>query len=100
MAFETISVAHPSTAVLKAPPNLGLYGTRNFYINYHDSIEEKNVSLGVWHMLPNNIAKKFAKELGLTEVINLNFSRYIQYSELSLLFGCVLIRIQILSSIE
>lgn len=63
-----VSVAHPSTTVLKSPADLGLYATRNFYHKYHDNIEEKNVTLGVWHILPNYIAKKFAKELGVKEV--------------------------------
>lgn len=63
-----ISVAHPSAAVLKSPSNLGLYATRNFYVKYHDDNEEKNISLGVWHILPNYIAKRFSNELGLTEV--------------------------------
>lgn len=61
-------VAHPSAAVLKSPTKLGLYATRNFYVNYHDDNAEKNVSLGVWHILPNYIAKRFSSELGLTEV--------------------------------
>lgn len=63
-----ISVAHPSASVLKSPSNLGLYATRNFYVKYHDDNEEKNISLGVWHILPNYIAKRFSNELGLTEV--------------------------------
>lgn len=68
------SVAHPSSAVLKAPTDLGLYGTRNFYVNYRDDIEDKNVTLGVWHILPNYIAKKFSKELKLKEVfLSTNF---------------------------
>lgn len=67
--FVCILVAHPSAAVLKGPSDLGLFATRNFYINYRDSSEEKNVTLGVWHMLPNNVAKKFSEELGLSEVI-------------------------------
>lgn len=63
------TVAHPSVAVLKAPDDLGLFATRNFYINYRDKNEDKNVTLGVWHMLPHYIAKKFSKELGLKEVM-------------------------------
>lgn len=61
-------VHHPSNAVLKSPPNLGLYGTRNFYVSYRDENEDKNITLGAWHILPNYIAKKFSKELKLTEV--------------------------------
>ncbi|XP_055317006.1 lysophosphatidylserine lipase ABHD12 isoform X2 [Sitodiplosis mosellana] len=58
-------IAHPSTSVLKSPADLGLYATRNFYIKYRDNVEDKNVTLGVWHILPNYIAQKFAKELGV-----------------------------------
>lgn len=65
----SILVAHPSSSVLKSPAKLGLYATRNFYVNYHDSYDDKNISLGVWHILPNYMAKKFSSELGLTEVI-------------------------------
>lgn len=64
----SIAVAHPSTSVLKTPQSVGICATRNFYVTHRDDVEEKNVTLGVWHILPNYIAKKFAKELKLTEV--------------------------------
>lgn len=50
---------------------MGLCATRNFYISHkeNDGIGGKNVSLGVWHILPSYIAKTFAKELRLSEVI-------------------------------
>lgn len=50
------------------PESVGLYATRNFYITYHDWSEDKDVSLGVWHILPNYVARKFSQELGLDEV--------------------------------
>lgn len=81
ITIDSISVAHPSAAVLKSPNKLGLYATRNFYVNYHDeNNDEKSISLGVWHILPNYIAKKFSSELGLNAV---NFIP-------SLLFGKIL----------
>ncbi|XP_031621471.1 lysophosphatidylserine lipase ABHD12 isoform X2 [Contarinia nasturtii] len=78
-------IAHPSSTVLKSPADLGLYATRNFYVKYRDNNEEKNVTLGVWHILPNYIAKKFSKELGLkaTEIIasNTSLHRHVKYEQ-------------------
>lgn len=61
-------VARPSNSVLKSPGALGLYATRNFYVTHRDEFEEENVTLGVWHILPNYIAKRFSKQLKLSEV--------------------------------
>lgn len=63
-----LAVAHPSTSIFKAPADLGLYATRNFYVKHRDKVDETNVTLGVWHILPNYIAKKFSNELGLSQV--------------------------------
>lgn len=71
--IHLLSVAHPSTSVLTTPRDLGLYATRNFYIKYRDEVEEQNVTLGVWHILPNFVANKFSNELGLEEVHFLNY---------------------------
>lgn len=62
-------VAHPSTAVLKRPHTLGLYATRQFYISSKVHDDDVDVQLGVWHVLPNYIAKKFSTQLNLNEVI-------------------------------
>lgn len=50
---------------------MGLYGTRNFYLDVHDpDLDDDNiVRIGVWHVLPKHLAKRFSKELKIDEVI-------------------------------
>lgn len=52
---------------LNHPEKSGLYGARNFYITYHDPKRDLDVKLGVWHVLPNHIVKKFSKQLSVSE---------------------------------
>lgn len=61
------------------PKSHGLFATRNFQIRHYDPIEEREIELGAWHMLPNYAAKKFSKELTFDEVLfrhSNNFSIY------------------------
>lgn len=46
-----------------------MYGTRNFYINYKDPKGNRDVSLGVWHVLPNHVVRRFARALNITPKI-------------------------------
>lgn len=61
-----LTVARPSNALFTSLDTVGLHGTRNFYVTHRDQDEE--IRLGVWHILPNYIAKRFSKELSLSEV--------------------------------
>lgn len=64
---------------------MGLYATRSFYLNVPDSdveeedsnkddhheesiVSKRHVRIGLWHVLPKHVAKRFAKELQLSEV--------------------------------
>ena len=64
---------------------MGLYATRSFFIDVLDSdVEaereddsdhgvdlkkrEATVRIGVWHVLPKHVVKRFAKEMHLDEV--------------------------------
>lgn len=63
-----ILVQYPPNLDLSKPETLGLYATRHFYINYDDTEENVGtVKLGVWHCLPTHIAKRFAKQLHVSE---------------------------------
>lgn len=69
MICFSISVSYPPPADLETPDKLGLYGTRNFYIEYADPNEQNaNVRLGVWHVLPDQTAKRFAAKLKIAPV--------------------------------
>lgn len=48
--------------------SFGLYASRHFTINYEDKEGDGNeIKLGTWHVLPNNIVKRFAKQLNVSE---------------------------------
>lgn len=72
---------------------MGLYATRSFYLNVPDSdveeedsnkddhheesiVSKRHVRIGLWHVLPKHVAKRFAKELQLSEV-SVKFAFYI-----------------------
>lgn len=40
-----------------------MYATRNFYIKYKDTKDNEDVSIGVWHILPDNAVRRFSKNL-------------------------------------
>lgn len=61
-------VAHPTGLTLRTPIDFGLYGTRHFYVKHGDTTIGKEIRIGVWHMLPNYIVHKFAKQFNLSEV--------------------------------
>lgn len=50
---------------MSRPAKSGLYGTRSFFVKYKDPKREIEVSLGVWHVLPNHIVRRFAKQLAV-----------------------------------
>ncbi|XP_053670401.1 lysophosphatidylserine lipase ABHD12 isoform X2 [Anopheles nili] len=60
-------ITYPPNLELKRPEKSGLYATRNFYINYRDQEEEIDVDIGVWHVLPNDLVHRYAKELHVDE---------------------------------
>lgn len=60
--------------ILHSPKTVGLYATRNFHNTYYDWTEEKDIHLGVWHILPNYVANKFSNELGLSEVLHTQYA--------------------------
>lgn len=61
-------VSYPPNIKLKQPQNLGIDATRNFYVTYNDPEDKKTVKIGVWHVLPDFIAKTYGKKLNLSEV--------------------------------
>lgn len=65
---DSFSVAKSPINVFTSPANVGLYATRNFYITHYDLSVEMDITMGVWHILPNYVAAKFCKELCLTKV--------------------------------
>lgn len=69
--FSYRAVARPSNTIFATPDESGLYATRNFYVSHRDPDGDHDIQIGVWHVLPNYIAKKFSKELNLSEVHNI-----------------------------
>lgn len=67
------TVARPSNSVFTSCGDFGLHATRNFYVTHRDGDDE--IQIGLWHVLPNYIAKRFSKELNLSEVNNLNYCK-------------------------
>lgn len=51
---------------LSNPAKSGLYATRNFYLKYTDPKRDREVSLGVWHVLPNHVVRRFARQLKIS----------------------------------
>ncbi|KFB53914.1 hypothetical protein ZHAS_00022362 [Anopheles sinensis] len=60
-------ITYPPNLDLKRPEKSGLYATRNFYINYRDQEEDVDVDIAVWHVLPNDLVRRYARELHVDE---------------------------------
>ncbi|XP_058119300.1 lysophosphatidylserine lipase ABHD12 isoform X2 [Anopheles ziemanni] len=60
-------ITYPPNLDLKRPEKSGLYATRNFYINYRDQEEDIDVDIAVWHVLPNDLVRRYARELQVDE---------------------------------
>lgn len=60
-------ITYPPNLDLKRPEKSGLYATRNFYITYRDQEEDIDVDVAVWHVLPNDLVRRFGRELQMDE---------------------------------
>lgn len=60
-------VKHLNASHLQKPESSGLYASRNFYLKHTDN-ELERVSLGCWHVLPNQLAELFADEFLIDKV--------------------------------
>ncbi|XP_041781230.1 lysophosphatidylserine lipase ABHD12 isoform X2 [Anopheles merus] len=60
-------ITYPPNLDLKRPEKSGLYATRNFYVNHHDHEEDLEVNVAVWHVLPLDLVRRYAKELHVDE---------------------------------
>uniref|UniRef100_A0AAG5DM15 Uncharacterized protein n=1 Tax=Anopheles atroparvus TaxID=41427 RepID=A0AAG5DM15_ANOAO len=60
-------ISYPPNLDLKRPDKCGLYATRNFYISYRDQEEDVDVDIAVWHVLPNDLVRRYARELHVDE---------------------------------
>ncbi|XP_055902083.1 lysophosphatidylserine lipase ABHD12 isoform X1 [Eupeodes corollae] len=62
-------ITYPKNLDLKDPNSVNLCATRNFYLNVKDPDVDKEdgVRIGVWHVLPIQLVKRFARELNLNE---------------------------------
>uniref|UniRef100_A0A336L1B9 CSON003365 protein n=1 Tax=Culicoides sonorensis TaxID=179676 RepID=A0A336L1B9_CULSO len=67
-------IQFPGNLDLGRPDKSGLWATRNFYIYHKDPKRQLNVRLGVWHVLPNHVVKRFAKQLRVREEILSNIT--------------------------
>ncbi|XP_053962955.1 lysophosphatidylserine lipase ABHD12 isoform X2 [Anastrepha ludens] len=59
-------ITYPKDLDLSNPASVGLFGTRNLHLSVLDpDAEERHdgVRIGVWHVLPLHLVKRFAKEL-------------------------------------
>lgn len=69
------------------PEHAGLYASRNFYIYHNDpktnenaldeAADETQIRLGLWHILPDYIARLSSDSLNVSEVRKLRKSRFI-----------------------
>lgn len=60
------TVRYPTNLDLSKPDTLGLYATRSFHVNYEDE-DKQIIRIACWHVLPNTIAKRFHKQLQLSD---------------------------------
>uniref|UniRef100_A0A1I8NV95 Serine aminopeptidase S33 domain-containing protein n=2 Tax=Stomoxys calcitrans TaxID=35570 RepID=A0A1I8NV95_STOCA len=74
-------ITYPRDLDLSNPSSVGLYATRSFFLNVPDPDVEDNVSqdkddggrtkrhvrIGLWHVLPKHVVKRFAKEMQLSD---------------------------------
>lgn len=60
-------ITYPPNLDLKKPEKSGLYATRNFYVTYRDQEEDFDVDIAVWHVLPNDLVRRFGKQLQIDE---------------------------------
>ncbi|KAI9577649.1 lysophosphatidylserine lipase ABHD12 isoform X1 [Glossina fuscipes] len=68
-------ITYPRDLDLSNPSSVGLYATRSFFLNVRDSDVDNEttnneasrktsiIRIGIWHVLPRHVAKRFAKEL-------------------------------------
>ncbi|XP_017837586.1 lysophosphatidylserine lipase ABHD12 isoform X2 [Drosophila busckii] len=57
-------ITYPKGLDLTKPDSVGLYATRNFYINVRDhDTDDDGVNIGVWHVLPKYAVRRFKREL-------------------------------------
>lgn len=68
------TVRYPGNLDLGRPDKSGLYATRNFYIYHRDPKRLLDVRIGVWHVLPNHVVKRFGKELRVRDEIVANIT--------------------------
>ncbi|XP_063701231.1 lysophosphatidylserine lipase ABHD12 isoform X2 [Culicoides brevitarsis] len=67
-------IRYPGNLDLGRPDRSGLYATRNFYIYHRDPKREKDVRIGVWHVLPNFVVTRFSKELRVRDNVLANIT--------------------------
>lgn len=65
-----IAVSYPRDLDFKRPDKIDLYATRNFYVEVKDNSQAKpiNLKVGVWHVLPTYVVKKFSERFHLNDV--------------------------------
>ncbi|CAD7088179.1 unnamed protein product [Hermetia illucens] len=62
-------VSYPRDLDFKRPDKIDLYATRNFYVEVKDNSQAKpiNLKVGVWHVLPTYVVKKFNERFHLND---------------------------------
>lgn len=66
-------VTYPKDLDLSNPASVGLFGTRSLHLSVLDpDADERHdgVRIGIWHVLPLQLAKRFAQELRIDMVSN------------------------------
>ncbi|XP_055591602.1 lysophosphatidylserine lipase ABHD12 isoform X2 [Uranotaenia lowii] len=67
-------ITYPPNLDLKRPEKSGLCATRNFYVTYRDQEEDIDVDLAVWHVLPNDLVRRYAKQLQIEDTTLANLT--------------------------
>ncbi|XP_055705023.1 lysophosphatidylserine lipase ABHD12 isoform X2 [Phlebotomus papatasi] len=58
-------ITYPPNIDFSRPEKSGLAGVRNFYVTHRDDEQNVDIDLGVWHLLPGFVARRFTHQLNL-----------------------------------
>lgn len=74
-SYSIFTVHYPRNLDLTNTDSFGLYASRHFTINYEDKEGDRDqIKLGAWHVLPNHIVKRFAKQLKVSDKVIQNIT--------------------------
>ncbi|XP_059622312.1 lysophosphatidylserine lipase ABHD12 isoform X2 [Phlebotomus argentipes] len=67
-------ITYPPNIDFSRPEKSGLCAVRNYYVTHRDDEENADIELGVWHLLPGFVARRFARQLNVPAKALLNIT--------------------------